>query len=966
MLSLTLITPNQGETYYTAENYYSPTENQQHSQWFGQGARRLGLTGQVQGDVFKQLLHGYSPKGNQPLSGRKIDPATHRAGIDLTFSAPKSVSLAALVAGNEAIEQAHRIAVHRTLEQIEQRYAQTRVRSPAGRHAIGTGNLIVAQFHHDTSREKDPQLHTHCVTLNATQLENGRWQSLHNDSLFRNKMLLGVLYRNELAAELQRLGYEIEVSPGGLFELKGYTTDQLHSFSKRSDQIQQAAGANASSKEKEIAALYSRAPKGKQIPRDDLRIYWQQQAQELAIQHPQPGTSQWRSQPQAAVQAGIEHCSEREAVFQPEQLERFVLENHLGQQSFDDLQRTIQHHADLIRTSDRRLTTQAAVLRELETIRTVLDSRGQLNPIATPEQIDAVLQEKGLTAGQQQAIVLAATTPDRFIGWQGVAGAGKSYALNLLRQLAEAQGYRVQGLAPNAEAAKTLAESAGIQQATTVAAQLCSPAQTETPATEPELWIVDEAGLLSARDAQALVEQAKNKQVRVVFVGDTQQLSAVEAGNPFKSLQQAGMATAYLTQSLRQKNRQIKSGVDLIAAGRIAEGIDQLEPFIHPVQSPEARSRAIARDYLALAPDERQRTLLLAGTNQERLAITQLIRTGLKAEGQLGQSIVLQQLKVRDLTEVQARYAHHIQPDDVLIPHVNYKRLGLEKGQHYSVIAADRGQNTITLSRPEGSVVVLDPGRVKKKAIYAQQQLEVAVGDRLRWTRNDRQRGRRNGQEFEVMDIEDGQLQIRYSNGKTERISSSALHPLDYALVSTTYSAQGKSAARVIGALDRHVGRESFYVAVSRVKHELKLYCSEALDRLVERAEKSRAKENPSDALPLGMGEAGAVRGSGLEPVERARAEQVAAVAWDLLDLAQTDCLGRAGESQFVLERQGDRLTVTAQDGRGNVLEANRRANGKWGPIAVRLSEADRLHFEQIQQQMGKESVRQTAPGLQQ
>ena len=332
----------------------------------------------------------------------------------------------------------------------------------------------------------------------------------------------------------------------------------------------------------------------------------------------------------------------------------------------------------------------------------------------------------------------------------------------------------------------------------------------------------------------------------------------------------------------------------------------------------------------------------------------------------MGQSTILQQLKARELTEVRARYAHHIRPHDVLIPQVHYKRLGLEKGQHYPIVATDRAQNTITLRRPEGGVVVFDPDRVKKKAIYAQQQLEVAVGDRLRWTRNDRQRGRRNGQEFEVMDIEDGQLQIRYSNGRTERISSSALHPLDYALVSTTYSAQGKSAARVIGALDRHIGRESFYVAVSRVKHELKLYCSEALDRLVERAEKSRAKENPSDALLLGPGETGAVRVPGLDPAERARAEQVAAVAWDLLDLAQTDCLGRAGESQFVLERQGNRLTVTAQDGRGNVLEASRGANGTWEPISIRLSEADRWHFEQIQQQMGKGSVRPTAPGLQQ
>ena len=116
----------------------------------------------MQGGDFKNLLHGSHPQGHQTLSGRKIDLERHRAGLDLTFSAPKSISLAALVGGNEAIEQAHRTAVARTLAIIEDRYAQTRVRTPEGRQAISTGNLIVAQFHHDTSREKDPQMHTHC------------------------------------------------------------------------------------------------------------------------------------------------------------------------------------------------------------------------------------------------------------------------------------------------------------------------------------------------------------------------------------------------------------------------------------------------------------------------------------------------------------------------------------------------------------------------------------------------------------------------------------------------------------------------------------------------------------------------------------------------------------------------------------------------------------------------------------
>jgi ATP-dependent exoDNAse (exonuclease V) alpha subunit len=360
---------------------------------------------------------------------------------------------------------------------------------------------------------------------------------------------------------------------------------------------------------------------------------------------------------------------------------------------------------------------------------------------------------------------------------------------------------------------------------------------------------VDEAGLLSAKDALALLTKAQEQQARVILVGDTRQLSAVEAGNPFKSLQQAGMATAYLKQSLRQKNQQIKAGVDLIAEGNIAEGIHHLRPYIHQVGSEEARAEAIAHDYLALTPEERQKTLLLAGTNQERLAISQAIRAGLMAEGLLGQGILMQRLKARDLTSVQMAYAHHFQVGDVLIPQASYKRWGLERGQRYELTAVDVQQNVLTLRAETGSALQVDPASVWKKSVYRVEEIEVAVGDRLKWTKNQAKLGRRNGQEFEVYGIEDGQVLIRYDSGRTESLGGSESAHLDYALVSTTYAAQGKSAERVIGALDRHLGRESFYVTVSRVKYDLRLYASEDLEQLILRTERSQTKENPRDFL---------------------------------------------------------------------------------------------------------------------
>ncbi|MEM8809355.1 MAG: MobF family relaxase [Cyanobacteria bacterium P01_G01_bin.38] len=847
MLSLTVISANQGETYYTAENYYSPEENQQHSNWSGRGARQLCLSGQIQGSAFKNLLQGYSPSRTQTLSGRKINPDRHRAGLDLTFSAPKSISLATLVDGNAALEQAHRTAVNRILAIIETRYAQTRVRTPEGRKAIGTGNLIVAQFHHDTSREKDPQLHTHCVVINAIQLENGRWQSLHNDVLFKQQKLLGMIYQNELAVEVQRLGYAIEPKANGQFELKGYSPEQLQTFSKRREQILEATGEESTAQERELATLVTRAPKGKEISRAELQTYWKQQAQVLNLQHPQPQPLKWQSRPKISVQAGLDHCAERDAVFKRERVERFALENHLGQQHFEDLEQMLDCDPNVIHTPDQCLTTQAAVLRELDTIRMVLDGREQVGAVASTTLVDEFLKDRGLTAGQQAGIRLAATTRDAFIAWQGVAGAGKSYALNLFRRIAEAQGYQVRGFAPSAEAAKTLGESAQIQQTETVAALIHS--QQPEKSNPHEIWIVDEAGLLSAKDAQALIERASNRQTRVILVGDTRQLSAVEAGNPFKSLQQAGIVTAHLTQSLRQKNQQIKAGIDLIAAGKIVEGIEQLKPFIHQVASEEERAQAIARDYLVLTPEERAKTFVLAGTNKERLAITQLIREGLKSERVLGQSAMVRRLKTRNLTEVQAGYAHHFQLGNVLIPNASYKRLGLEKGKRYEVLAIDTEQNGLTLRASEGSALVLDPAQVKKKLVYEVEEIEVAVGDRLKWTRNDRSLWRRNGQEFEVSAIDNDQILLHHDSGTTENLSSAELSHLDYAIVSTTYGAQGKSSKRVLGALDYQLGRESFYVTVSRVKHDLRLYASEDLDQLIARAKQPRANENPKEVL---------------------------------------------------------------------------------------------------------------------
>ncbi|MFW9263681.1 AAA family ATPase [Nostoc sp. CALU 546] len=539
----------------------------------------------------------------------------------------------------------------------------------------------------------------------------------------------------------------------------------------------------------------------------------------------------------------IAHCSERNVAFTQEDLEKFVLEERLAT-DVTAIEPLIKSHQELIGLPGltHQFTTMTAVRRELATIELMQQTQGNVNPISHPEVVESLLENTLLNKGQREAVELAATTSDQFIAWQGVAGAGKTFALKELKAIARDAGYTIIGFAPSSSAAKVLSEELKIQSETVARLLVSEP----PPQIEPnQIWIVDEAGLLSAKDAHALLQRATLLKARVILVGDTRQLSAVSAGNPFKSLQQAGIKTAHLNESLRQKDPQLKLAVDLIADGRIEAGFERLEAngSILSIDS-FSKIEQIANDYIVGTPEQRLKTLVLAGTNTERLALTQAIRSKLKGEGTLGETATITQLQTKNLTKVQMRFAHNFEIGDVVMPTRDYKRRGLDKGKLYEVVG--RTTDKLTLIGDNGQVMDVDTAF--DKAVYQSHQIEIAVGDRLQWKKNVRQLGRRNGQEFTVTAIDLNIVQIKYADERTESISLAQAQNLDYALVSTTYSSQGKTADRVLISADFTIGQESFYVAASRARHELKIY-TEDPTRLVELAQQSKAKENALELL---------------------------------------------------------------------------------------------------------------------
>ena len=287
--------PSQGTSYYERDGYYAKDdlEHREASVWMGRGAEALGLSGPVDPDTFKAVLEGVVPDGSGRQLGRRgrDGEIMHRPGRDLTFSAPKSVALAALIGGDARVADAHGRAVKRTLGWFERNAAETRMRDPETGRMVKTGGqkTVVAAFRHDTSRNLDPLLHTHAVIANMLLGPDGKWRTMANEKLYASKMLLGALYRSELAGELTSLGYGIEKTHAdGRFELAGVPRKIVEAFSTRRAEIEAAMaerGGDTTADNPRLAqraALMTRAHK-RDVDREALRGIWEKQAADLGF-----------------------------------------------------------------------------------------------------------------------------------------------------------------------------------------------------------------------------------------------------------------------------------------------------------------------------------------------------------------------------------------------------------------------------------------------------------------------------------------------------------------------------------------------------------------------------------------------------------------------------------------------------------------------------------------------------------
>ncbi len=883
--------PSQGANYYERDGYYAKdsAEHRDASAWAGRGAEALGLEGAVDPDVFRSVLEGHVPDGSGRRLGRRTREGKihHRPGRDLTFSAPKSVSLVALVGGDARVVDAHDRAVTRALGWFERGAAETRMKDQeSGRMVRADGQkAVIATFRHETSRNLDPALHTHSVIANMLLGKDGKWRTMANERLYASKMLLGALYRSELAGDLMRLGYRVEKTHAdGRFEIGGVSRETVEAFSSRRAEIEAAMesrGHGATAENQHLArraALMTRAHK-RDVDKESLHGIWTRQASELGLdakalaasateralhglekegaREAGGDISSGASPAREAVEWALAHLSERDAVFARTDLLAAALAHGPGSASIGAVERVVEdltregrvHDAPALK-GGHGLTTDKAVARERETITLMRAGAGRGKAAMRGWMVDRHLRKGPLTDGQKRAVKLILSEKDRTVGVQGYAGVGKTRMLDRARTLAAKKGWRVLGLAPSASAVRTLEAESGIKSETLQRflarnAGLAEGRFTKGAARKMRaafaktVLVVDEGSLASTAQARDLLKIAGELRIlKLVLVGDAKQLEAVDAGKPFAQLQAAGMKTAVMDEILRQRDPDLKAAVEATLAGEIGRAFQKLGDNVAEV-NPKNIAGAVAARWLKLSPDMREHTGVMSPGHELREAINAHIRERLVREGRIaGPALLTKRLVSKGYTNAEKALAANYAPGDVVAFHRSYKRIGVEKGEERRVLGVDREGGTVRLEGPGGSIVDWKPARIGGRRggteVYRPETIELRAGDRVRWTRNDKGLGLVNSATAEVSGVRNGRVTFTLEEGRKLVLTrgDTQLRHLDRAWASTVHAFQGRTVDNVIAAMEANhphlTTAKAFYVEISRARDRAELVTDDA------------------------------------------------------------------------------------------------------------------------------------------
>lgn len=905
MLSIKAISSSSvASHYYSEADYYAKDGNEDiASTWQGEGAKKLGLDGEVDSAQFKAMLDGQLEDGTRVGRSNGDGEREHKKGWDFTLSAPKSVSVLALAGGDKRLIAAHNDAVSTALKHLEANYSITRQQVNGEIKEVLTKNLIIASFTHTTSRAMDPQLHTHNVIMNLTQRPDGEWRSLESRRMYDVSKKIGQVYRNELAAKVRALGYDIEAdATKGTFDISAVPEDVRKGFSKRRAEILAAAKEYGyrTAKGMDNAAVRTRSAKH-HSNQEALLGAWADQLNRLGYEpethiktardRQQSGdvAAPTKEQQAADLEFARSHLAEREAVFTADELQEQTLRAGLGGSTIGSVEDAIAKEVEIGKLVPATMrngrvdvpayTTPAAIKKEQYIISLMQRGKRDVSRIAGRSHISALIEDRGFTAGQAAAVRLLLSSKDRVVGVQGYAGTGKTYMLSAVREVAESKGFKVTGLAPTGSAANLLQEETGIK-SRTLANHLMSLKNTKKVTQNlKEILIVDESSLQNTQDAADLLTFSRQTRSRVFLIGDRQQLGAIEAGKPFDQLIKAGMHYAEMRDIMRQKDSpKLKAAVESSIEKQPRAALEHISKTVNEIKDRDTRIQSIVDRILALPESERQKTLVLIPDNDTRREVNQMVRKGLQDKGVVDKDeLKLKGLTNRGLSRAEKGRAMFYRKGDVVVFGREVASLKVKADVPYEVTKTDKDE--LTLQSENGKQLRWNPTRVAGRAkngveVYEQEDRSIAAGDEIRWRRKDKALGVNNTDLGKVIGVDKktGDVTIDFKRAGEKTINLEKNRHWEHAYATTVYSGQGATYDEGIVHAESWrrnlINQKSMYVALSRAKFNSHVYTDNVDDlaKGIDRrpGEKTSALEGKDvnyarildkDGLPKDLGE---------------------------------------------------------------------------------------------------------------
>ncbi len=835
---------------HLAQNDYYAAGEIRPGQWIGIGAEWLELKANVTREPFCALCENLNPNTGERLTQRNQKEGQRRVFYDFTCSAPKSVSVLAVMLDDQRLIEAHETAAQIAFRELEI-FAATRVRKQGSQQNRTTGNLVAAAFVHDSSRALDPQLHTHFTVFNATFDETERcWKALEARGMYDAIRYGTAVYRNELAKQIRQIGYAIRPAKHG-FEIGGVGDEVLKRFSKRSQQrdavikeMEERLGRKLSNNEISHAVHQSRAKKVKGIATSEVRERQlaqlsgderqslknlRQSAQRTQLPHVALVENQ-------AMSYAVAHAFERKSVVPEHELLNVALSHRPGEVDLSRLKAELTHSANLVKT-ERGLSTKQIVATELALIQIVNAACDSVVPLYPGYRVADWLGED-----QRRAIYHVLRTSDRITGLKGLAGTGKTTALRELVAACRQAGMESLFCAPTTATTDVLRRE-GFETTTLQSLLLSRPSLLKG-----KLIVLDEAGAVGMDDMKRLFDLAQNN--RIVLSGDTGQHASVARGDALRLLEQhSNFKSGQLTAIRRQHRIEYRKVVELAAQKKTDEAFAQLERMNSVVELPGNQLHAAAAKSYLKALDENKSALLVAPTWNEIEAVTEKVREQMKMSGRLtGEEKEFEVFDSLSWTEAQKRDARQYRPGMAIRFH--RRGHGFAKDEIASVVAVEN--NSLKVQRLDGSKTVFPLGAgTACLDVGEKRKLKVAAGDKLLLQANTVAVRKHfiNGELVEVRAIQDDSILL--ADG---RIIPAGYRTFTHGYAVTSHAAQGKTVNEVLLVASARslpaVHQEQFYVSISRGRDACRVFTDDA-DRLRSRVTHSSARLAAIEARPI-------------------------------------------------------------------------------------------------------------------